>query len=107
MGRGKYSSTVAYAFIIRCFINKFFYISNGTIRIKISDNSFQMSITDVDNFGKHFHNIDHSPSRSGQKSIIFTFMLLLLSLTIIYVVLLFSVCFFFVYILCTSSNNHF
>ena len=31
-----------------------FYISNDTIRIKISENSSPLSITLVDEFGKHF-----------------------------------------------------
>ena len=34
------------------------YISNGTIRIKISENSSPLSITHVDDFGKHFPDID-------------------------------------------------
>ena len=42
-----------------------FYISNGTIRIKVSENSSPLSITHVDDFGKHFPDIDLSPSRSG------------------------------------------
>ena len=41
------------------------YISNGTIRIKISENSSPLSITQDDDFGKHFPDIDLSPSRSG------------------------------------------
>ena len=41
------------------------YISNGTIRIKISENSSPLSITQDDDFGKHFSDIDLSPSRSG------------------------------------------
>ena len=35
-----------------------FYISNGTIRIKVSENSSPLSITHVDDFGKHFPDID-------------------------------------------------
>ena len=35
-----------------------FHISNGTIRIKISENSSPLSITHVDDFGKHFPDID-------------------------------------------------
>ena len=42
-----------------------FYISNTTIKIKISENSSPLSITHVDDFGKHFPDIDLSPSRSG------------------------------------------
>ena len=42
-----------------------FYISNGTIRIKISEHSSRLSKTQVDDFGKHFPDIDLSPSRSG------------------------------------------
>ena len=42
-----------------------FYFSNGTIRIKITKNSFPLSISHVDDFGKHFPDIDLSPSRSG------------------------------------------
>ena len=42
-----------------------FYISNGTIRIKISENSSPLSITHVNDFGKHFPDIDLSPSRSA------------------------------------------
>ena len=42
-----------------------FYISNGTIRIKISENSSPLSITHVDDFGKYFPDIELSPSRSG------------------------------------------
>ena len=30
------------------------YISNGTIRIKINENSSPLSVTHVDDFGKHF-----------------------------------------------------
>ena len=78
-----------------------FYISNGTIRIKISENSSLLSITHVDDFGKHFPDIDLSSSRSGQISIIFTFMLLLLRLTIVYSIVVFS------YFFCFSCNNHF
>ena len=42
-----------------------FYISNGTIRFKISENSSSMSITYVDDFGKDFPDIDLSLSRPG------------------------------------------
>ena len=42
-----------------------FNISNGTIRIKVSENNSPLSITRVDDFGKHFCDIDLSPSRSG------------------------------------------
>ena len=42
-----------------------YYVSNGIVRIKISDNSSPLSITQVDDFGKHFPDIDLSPSRSG------------------------------------------
>ena len=42
-----------------------FYISKGTIRIKISENSSPLSITHVNDFGKHFPDIDLSPSRSA------------------------------------------
>ena len=42
-----------------------FYISNGTIRIKISENSFPLSVAHADDFGKHFCDIDLSQSRSG------------------------------------------
>ena len=34
------------------------YISNGTIRIKISENSSPLSITQDDDFGKHFPDIE-------------------------------------------------
>ena len=42
-----------------------FYISNGTIRIEINENSSPLSITHVDDFGKHFFDINLSLSRSG------------------------------------------
>ena len=42
-----------------------FYISKGTIRIKISENSSPLSITHVNDFGKHFPDIDLSLSRSA------------------------------------------
>ena len=42
-----------------------YYVSNGIVRIKISENSSPLSITQVDDFGKHFPDIDLSPSRSG------------------------------------------
>ena len=42
-----------------------FYISNGTIRTKITENSSALSITHFDDFGKHFPDIYLSPSRSG------------------------------------------
>ena len=42
-----------------------FYVSNGTIRIKISEYSSPLSITHVNDFGKYFPDIDLSPSRSG------------------------------------------
>ena len=38
-----------------------FCISNGTITIKISENSSPLSITHVNDFGKHFPDIDLSP----------------------------------------------
>ena len=42
-----------------------FYISSDTIRIKINENGSPLSATHVDHFGKHFPDIDLSPSRSG------------------------------------------
>ena len=39
------------------------YISNGTIRIKISENSSPLSITQDDDFRKHFPDIDLSSSK--------------------------------------------
>ena len=42
-----------------------FHILNITIRIKIIENSFPLSIAHVAEFGKHFPDIDISPSRSG------------------------------------------
>ena len=42
-----------------------FYISNGTVRIKISESSFPLSVAHADDFGKHFCDIDLSQSRSG------------------------------------------
>ena len=37
-----------------------FYISNGAIRIKIGENSYPLSITHVDEFGKHYPIIVYS-----------------------------------------------
>ena len=41
-------------------INSFF-ISGDTIKIKVNENSLPLSITHVDDFGKHFLDIDLSP----------------------------------------------
>lgn len=48
-----------------------FYISNGTIRIKIYENwkvNSPLSVTHVNDFRKHFSDIDLSVSRSGWTS---------------------------------------
>ena len=38
-----------------------FFISDDTIKIKVGENSFPLSITHVDDFGKYFSDIDLSP----------------------------------------------
>ena len=38
-----------------------FYVSNGTIKIKISENSQPISITDTSDFDKYFPGVDFSP----------------------------------------------
>ena len=44
-----------------------FYISNGTIRIKISANSSPLSITHVDDFEEHFMTLNsHHPDQAKQ-----------------------------------------
>ena len=40
-----------------------FYISNGTIRNKINEKSSSLSVTHGDDFGKHFPDVDLSPSK--------------------------------------------
>ena len=40
-----------------------FYISNGIIKNKINEKSFSLSITHADDFGKHFPDVDLSPSK--------------------------------------------
>ena len=38
-----------------------FFVSGGTIKIRVSENSFPLSLTHVDDFGKYFPDVDLSP----------------------------------------------
>ena len=43
-----------------------FYISGDTIKIKVTENSSPLSITHVDDFGKHFPDIYLSPPERSE-----------------------------------------
>ena len=40
-----------------------FFVSGGTIKIRVNENSFRLSLTNIDDFGKYFRDVNLSPHK--------------------------------------------